>query len=193
MTKLPRETIMYLQNKFNFSDIHRSMNAMGLGQSKWRPKGIMFTLHRTHCLHTLMNVRKMKFISYIYTSFLHRFCCLFVMFWCKSCRVSGEESYKPTCLVITFNSHLHDVNWTLHRPINYFIYLWRPLHVMSCEPLFIGAWTSLVQNRFIQRKSMASVNIYMYSAHSIFKGVLRVDRQAHVFMAITIISATSLS
>ena len=58
---------------FHFSDIHWSMNAMGLAQSKWHPKGITLTLHRTH---TSMNVRKIKFISYIHTLFLHRFCSL---------------------------------------------------------------------------------------------------------------------
>ena len=31
------------------------------------PKGIMLTLLGTHCVHTSMNRRKMKFISYIYT------------------------------------------------------------------------------------------------------------------------------
>ena len=28
----------YLRNKFHFSDIHQSMNAVGRMQSKWRPK-----------------------------------------------------------------------------------------------------------------------------------------------------------
>ena len=32
-------------------------------------------LHRFCCFHTSVNLRKMKFISYIYTLFLHRFCC----------------------------------------------------------------------------------------------------------------------
>ena len=35
-----------------------------------------FTLHTTHCVHTSMNVREMKFISYIYTLSLHCFCTL---------------------------------------------------------------------------------------------------------------------
>ena len=29
-------------------------------------KSVMLTLHVTYCVHTSMNVRKMKFISYIY-------------------------------------------------------------------------------------------------------------------------------
>ena len=45
------------------------MNAMGLVQSKWRPKDVKLTLHDTHCVHISMNVREMKFISYIYTLF----------------------------------------------------------------------------------------------------------------------------
>ena len=46
-----------------------SMNAMGLLQSKRRSKGITLTLQRTCCVPTSMNVRKMKFILYIYTLF----------------------------------------------------------------------------------------------------------------------------
>ena len=49
------------------------MNAMGLVQSKWRPKSVTLRWHGTHCVHTLMNVRKMKILSYIYILFLHRF------------------------------------------------------------------------------------------------------------------------
>ena len=44
----------------------------GSRAKKWCPK------HGTHCVHTSMNLRKMKFISYIYILFLHRFCSLFV-------------------------------------------------------------------------------------------------------------------
>ena len=34
----------YLRNKFLFSDIHQGINAMGLAQSKRRPKGVTLTL-----------------------------------------------------------------------------------------------------------------------------------------------------
>ena len=34
---------------------------------------VTVTLHGTRCVHTSMNLIKMKFISYIYTLFLHRF------------------------------------------------------------------------------------------------------------------------
>ena len=39
-------------------------------QSKWCPNGVTLTLLATHCIHTSMNVRKMKFVSYMY---LHYF------------------------------------------------------------------------------------------------------------------------
>ena len=42
----------YLRNKFHFSEVHGSMNAMGHMQSKWHPKGVTLTLHGTHCFHT---------------------------------------------------------------------------------------------------------------------------------------------
>ena len=37
--------VKYSRNKFHFSDINRSMNAMGRLQSKWCPKSVMLTLH----------------------------------------------------------------------------------------------------------------------------------------------------
>ena len=64
----------YLRNKSHFSEVHGSMNTTGHVQSKWRPTRVTLTLHGTRCVHTSMNIRKMKFISYIYTLFLHRFC-----------------------------------------------------------------------------------------------------------------------
>ena len=59
----------YLRNKLHFSEVHGSMNATGHVQSKWRPKGVTLTLHGTRCVLTSMNLRKMKFISYIHTLF----------------------------------------------------------------------------------------------------------------------------
>ena len=82
---------LYLRNQFHFSDVHQSMNAVGPVQIKCLPKGVMLTLLVTHCVLTSMNVRKMKFISYIYTLFVHCFCSLFVKFRCKSCKISCEE------------------------------------------------------------------------------------------------------
>ena len=73
-----RSTLDHFRNEFHFSEVHWSMNAMGHVQSKWRPLGVTLTLHGTRCVHTSMNLRQMKFISYIYTLFLHHFCSLFV-------------------------------------------------------------------------------------------------------------------
>ena len=100
-------------NKFHFSVIHQSMT---------------LTLHGTHCAHTSMNDRKMKFITYIYTFFFTSF--LFIS--CEvliSCQIKRKKSYKPTCLVITFNSCL--LAMRLRQPINYFIYPRHHLHVPS--------------------------------------------------------------
>ena len=58
---------LHLGNKSHVSEVHGSMNATGHVQSKWRPKGVTLTLHGTHCILISMNLRKMKFISYIYT------------------------------------------------------------------------------------------------------------------------------
>ena len=99
---------------------------MGLLQSKWHPKGITLTLHGTHCVHTSMNVRKMKFISCIYTLFLHLFCSLFANFWCKFCIYVAKRSYKPTYLVIMFSGWSRGGSWVQTNPLlslNYFIFM----------------------------------------------------------------------
>ena len=57
--------MLQLRNKFHFTDIHWSMNTTSRMQSKWP---IAFK-----AFHISMDVRKMKFISYIYTLFLHKF------------------------------------------------------------------------------------------------------------------------
>ena len=77
---------IYLRNKFHFSEVHG-----------------------TRCVHTSMNLRNMKFFSYIYILFLHRFCSFFVEFWFKSWKWAAKKSYNPTCLVITFNSRHYDM------------------------------------------------------------------------------------
>ena len=45
-----QENVMKMN--FIFSEVHQSMNVM-----------VNLTLYRTHCVHTSMNLRKMKFIS----------------------------------------------------------------------------------------------------------------------------------
>ena len=74
--------IMLSRNKFHFSEVHRSMIATGNMQSMGHPKGVTSTLHGTHCVHTSMNLRNMKYIPYIYTCFYS----LFVEFLFKSCK-----------------------------------------------------------------------------------------------------------
>ena len=66
--------------------VQRKWRPKGHVQSKWRPKGITLTLLGTRCVLTSMNLRKIKFISYIYTLFLHSFCSLFVALLFKSCK-----------------------------------------------------------------------------------------------------------
>ena len=90
-TKVAKRSV-HLRNKFRFSEVHGSMNTTDHMQSKWCQKGVTLSLHGTRCFHTFVNLRKMKFISYIYTLFLHRFCSLFVEFLFKSCKHSGKET-----------------------------------------------------------------------------------------------------
>ena len=97
----------------------------------------MLTLLGTHCVHTSMNVRKMKFISYIYTLFIRHFCSVFVKFECISFKTNMFACYIQ-----------QPFPW--RRPINSVIYPWPRLRVKSREQLsFIGVWTLLVQNKFI--------------------------------------------
>ena len=69
---------IYLRNKFHFSEVHESMNATGPVQSS----GVTLTLHGTRCVHISMNLRKIKFISDIYTliftTFLFIICAIFI-------------------------------------------------------------------------------------------------------------------
>ena len=78
---------------------------------------------------------KMKFISYIYALFLPRFCSLLVEFWFKSCKHSGKETlqYGLFSYYVQQPSLWHNINRTLHRPINYCIYLWCCLRKNECH------------------------------------------------------------
>ena len=58
MKSIPKSC--FIRCQLNFSDIHESMNAMGAVKAN-----VSLTLHSTYCVHTTMNVRKMKFISKI--------------------------------------------------------------------------------------------------------------------------------
>ena len=155
---------VHLRNKFHFSEVHQnmkamghvqskwqpSMNAVGQVQSKWRPLCVTLTLHRSPLWSYLMNPRKIKFISYIYPLFLHRFCLLFVKFRFKFCKTNGEEKLQTEMFgfYIQQPSSWHGVSRMLRQPVNYFIYLWHRLKSHE-QVLFIGVWTSSVQIRFI--------------------------------------------
>ena len=50
----------------------------------------------------------------IYTSFIHRFCSLFVKFYRKPCKLHGDKLTCSWCLVIKFNNRLRDVTSVEH-------------------------------------------------------------------------------
>ena len=108
-TKVAKRSI-HLRNKFHFSEVHGSMNTTDPMQSKSCPKGITLSLHGTCCFNTFLNLRKMKFISYIYTLFLQRFCCfqtsvnlrkmkfmsyIYTLFLHRFCSLFVEFLFKP--------------------------------------------------------------------------------------------------
>ena len=89
--------------KFHFSEIHGSMNTTDHVQSKWCP------MHCTRCFHTSVNIRKIKFISYItlcsYIVFVH----YLWNFDLNLASTAAKKHYNTACLVITFNNHHYDV------------------------------------------------------------------------------------
>ena len=86
------------------------MNATGHVQSKWYPKGVILTLHGTRCVHTSMNLRKIKFISYIYTLFLHRFFFIICEIFISILQISVEEKLYSD--VFGYYSRHHDITST---------------------------------------------------------------------------------
>ena len=143
------------------------MNATGHVQSKWHPKCVTLTLHRTRCVHTSMNLGKMKFISYIYTLILHRFCSLPVEILFKSCKYVAKKNSNPTCLVIMFNSRSmtwRQSNVTLANQL---------LHLSMTSLTRKVAWTSVVHGgmnlvgpkEVHVRNLLASVNIKRWNSY----------------------------
>ena len=78
--------LFHLRNEFHFSEVYRSVNSIG-SRAKWmNPEGGLFTLHASGFIHfardpmfgvhslctrpngvyTSINIRKIKFIAYIY-------------------------------------------------------------------------------------------------------------------------------
>ena len=69
----------------------------------------------------------------IYTSFIHRFCSLFVKFYRKPCKLHGDKLTCSWCLVIKFNNRLRDVTSVEHyvgQSADLFIY--GVTHVNHC-------------------------------------------------------------
>ena len=52
---------IHLRNKFHFSEVHGNMNSTDHVQSKWCPKGVTLTLHRTGCVY----LRKIRSFVYL--------------------------------------------------------------------------------------------------------------------------------
>ena len=67
--EVPPRCFVSWHNECNLptNQIHGKLT--GHVQSKCHPKGVTLTLHGTYCVHTTVNLRKMKLISYIYTCF----------------------------------------------------------------------------------------------------------------------------
>ena len=62
---------LHFRNKFNFSDIHQSVNAMGLMQSEKCPMGITLTLHKKHLLSYVDEHQNNKFhLFYLHFIFI---------------------------------------------------------------------------------------------------------------------------
>ena len=122
----------YLRNKFHFSEVYRSMNAMDHVQSKWRQKGVTLALHGTHCVHTLINLRKNK----IHLLYLHCFSFLFVLllvkFWFKFCKNKWRRKVTNRCVWL--------LCWTAVSKT------WRQSNVTSANQLFHLSLTSLTCN-----------------------------------------------
>ena len=143
--------LFYLRNKLNFSEVRGSMNVIGHVQSKWRSKGVMLTMHGTRCVHTVMNLRKIEFISYTFTLF---YIVSIHYLWNFDLNLANKRRRKviirrvwvlrPTAITMTWRrSNVTSANQLLHL-------IRRRLRVMSRERVpFICVWTSSVQNRFI--------------------------------------------
>ena len=114
---------LHLRNKLHFSDIHRSMNAMGHAQSKWHInfardplRSYLWTQLVTYKVSdTLLILRWMSVewnSSLISTFYFYIVCVQYLWsFNVNTCIVKHavKKSYKPMCLVITFISRPHGV------------------------------------------------------------------------------------
>ena len=88
--KLMRPRV-HLGNKFHFSEVHGSMNAMGPVQRKCRLKGVTLTLYGTHYVHTSITLRKYEFHFFLYLHVLQPFDALFSSFLCKFANYTAKQ------------------------------------------------------------------------------------------------------
>ena len=143
--------IVYLRNEFHYSEVRRSMNAMGPLQSKWRPKGVMLTLYGFHCVHTSMNLRKNE------VHFLHlHFVSASVLFnICKVCNKILQNKLRKYIInrrVWLLRSTAVSMTWlqlnvTSENQLFYLSMTWLTRYVAWTS--VVQVWISLVQNRFI--------------------------------------------
>ena len=157
----------YLKDKFHFSEVHANMNATGHVQSKWHPKCVTLTLHRTRCVHTSMHLRKMKIISYIYTliyivfvHYLWNFYLHLANTWRRKIIIRSVWLLRSTAVTMTWRQS----KVTLANQL---------LHLSMTSLTRKVAWTSVVHGRtnlvgpkeVHVRKLLASVNIKRWNSY----------------------------
>ena len=98
---------VYLRNKFNFSEVHGSMNITGHVQSKGRPWGGRHVNFAWDPLRSYFHAPQKNEIHLIFTL------CFYIVFayylWnfdlnLANKRQRKKKSYNPTCLVITLSA-----------------------------------------------------------------------------------------
>ena len=98
-------SVQYLRNTFYFSEVHRSMNAlMGLVQKEGRHINFVRDPLRSYFDEPQKIEINLLYLHFILSPFLFSICEVLS----KSCRISGEVYYIPTCLA-TFDSRFYDV------------------------------------------------------------------------------------
>ena len=79
--QLYNDNLQKLPNEYWDVSVMERNGSRAICQSKWPPKGVTLTLHGSSCVHTSMNLRKMKFIPdlhFIFILFLSIICEIFI-------------------------------------------------------------------------------------------------------------------
>ena len=92
----------HLRNKFHFSEVHRSMNAVGSLQSKWHPN-----IARDPLRSYFDELFRKNEIHFLYLHFFTPFCALLSTFSCNVCKLHCEQnqrirSLRSTAVVMTW-------------------------------------------------------------------------------------------